>query len=513
MTQETPVKPTEDTVRLDVGRISVGANHRRRFDDARLKELAANIKAVGVLQPLLVRPHRNGGGKPSYELIAGERRLRAAKMAGLSQIPARVLDVDDQQAAEIQAFENLHREDLTAIEEAKAFNLLMRSGQHTAASLADRINKSPSYVLRAVRLVDLPADVQQLIEDGKLAPGHGHELLRTPKDEALNFARAAIRERMTVADLREAIEEKIGRSLAKAPFPKDRPYGGVAIACDSCPYNSSHKSQQDLFGKAAPGLCTNASCFERKWDAHIRDLQQKSASRYAAFKFLGVRRADLDCNDFIEGLNNACAVTLQHQGIPAVKKALQEQPARFGWCIFASRYREYEKHPIAGLVCLDSRWFDRLLPREKRSGYDSMVANSASGRAPETPKQRHIRKSVEAALLHAGAARAEKGFDKHMLGAIVNAIGQDVNTNPFPWEHYGIGDSGWNGWGAKLQKLSEPQLRGLAFMLAVNDYKSVDTKALKAVGVDVEKVKKAAKAAAEKAWEDAKAKKGAAKKG
>lgn len=150
---------------------------RTDFDSKKLEELANSIKEHGILQPLLVR--RN---KEHYELIAGERRLRAAKSAGLKSVPVILIQADNDKAAEMGLIENLQREDLNAMEEAAAFHDMMSLYGHTQESLAKTISKSRSYVANSLRLLSLDPATKKLIEDGKLSAGHGRALLTVKSD-------------------------------------------------------------------------------------------------------------------------------------------------------------------------------------------------------------------------------------------------------------------------------------------------------------------------------------------
>jgi ParB family chromosome partitioning protein len=150
---------------------------RRTFDEAKLQELAESIKTHGVFTPILVKNAIQG-----YELIAGERRLRAAKLANLKKIPAVVVEFDDQQMMEIALLENIQREDLNAIEEALGYEKLIARLGYTQEELAKRIGKSREHVANMLRLLKLPKTVQQHVVDGKLSMGHVRALLSL-KDE------------------------------------------------------------------------------------------------------------------------------------------------------------------------------------------------------------------------------------------------------------------------------------------------------------------------------------------
>jgi len=157
---------------------------RNRFDGAELEALTASIRQEGVLLPVLLRPHDG-----DYELIAGERRWRAAQAAGLLELPAVIREVDDQQALELAIIENEQRDDLTAIESARAYSRLIQEFGLTQQQVAERIGISRVQVSNLVRLLQLPEKVQQMIESRQLEMGHARPLIGLPADQAEALAR------------------------------------------------------------------------------------------------------------------------------------------------------------------------------------------------------------------------------------------------------------------------------------------------------------------------------------
>nr|WP_249420254.1 ParB/RepB/Spo0J family partition protein [Rhabdothermincola salaria] len=189
---------------------------REYFDEEQLVSLAASIRAVGVLQPVLVRP----AGPERYELIAGERRWRAARRAGLQTIPALVRQTEDVRSLEHALVENLHRADLNPLEEAAAYQQLIEEFDHTQEEVATRVGKSRSAVANTLRLLHLPATIQRLVQDGQLSAGHARALLGTPDrqfQEAL--AQRAVAERLTVRD----VEEEVRRHQTETDDPATPP--------------------------------------------------------------------------------------------------------------------------------------------------------------------------------------------------------------------------------------------------------------------------------------------------
>lgn len=146
---------------------------RTRFDDVRLEELAQSLERHGVIQPVVVRTAAGGG----YRLIAGERRLRAARLAGLEMVPAIVRDVDESEGLELALVENLQRENLDPIDEAHGYEALMEVSRLNQVEVAERVGKNRSTVSNALRLLDLPLEVQEMISNGTLSAGHGRAIL------------------------------------------------------------------------------------------------------------------------------------------------------------------------------------------------------------------------------------------------------------------------------------------------------------------------------------------------
>lgn len=188
---------------LPVGEIGPNPHQPRQvFDEESLASLTASIRELGVLQPVLVRPGSDG----RYELIAGERRWRAARRAGLPTIPALVKVLDDTSSLEQAVVENLHREDLNPLEEAAAYQQLIEEFGLTHEQVAVRVGKSRAGVSNALRLFQLPPAVQKLVADAQLTAGHAKALLGTPDRAYLeHLARRTVAEGLTVRDVEEAV--------------------------------------------------------------------------------------------------------------------------------------------------------------------------------------------------------------------------------------------------------------------------------------------------------------------
>ena len=213
----------------------IGVNRRQprhAFADAELQELAESIKALGVVQPVVVRPLAEAvvpGAPVRYELIAGERRLRAAKLAGLDHIPALVRTVDEIASLEIALAENVAREDLNSIEEAQAYAALVDEFGLTHERVAELVGRSRVAVTNLLRLLDLPDEVRRLLETGELSEGHGRALLALPDHgQRRAMARTVVSQGLSVRQT-----EALVRQVSEAPSgaaPAARPDPGAAYA-------------------------------------------------------------------------------------------------------------------------------------------------------------------------------------------------------------------------------------------------------------------------------------------
>ena len=162
-------------------------NPRKSFEDKPLKELADNIKSMGVLQPILVRPLKGAGRLPTYmeqyEIVAGARRFRASKLTGIETIPARVQELTDEQAMEIQIIENLQRVDINPLDEAEGFQALIDTKKYNADSLADKIGKSKVYVYQRLNLNNLSKEAMKLLAEEKMTVTHAIIISRLNKEQ------------------------------------------------------------------------------------------------------------------------------------------------------------------------------------------------------------------------------------------------------------------------------------------------------------------------------------------
>lgn len=216
--REEPVRPgTEPSIGVRMLPVSSLAPHpeqpRRHFDEDALEELAKSIAMRGLIQPIVVRPH----GK-DYQIVAGERRWRAAQRARLHEVPVIVRDLDEAQTLEIAIVENIQREDLNAIEEAEAYAKLINEFGHSQEALAKIVHKSRSHIANLIRLLDLPATVRQRVVEGGLTMGHARALIGAPDPEKL--AKIVVERDLSVRDTEKLARDAKPRAPGKGGSDK-----------------------------------------------------------------------------------------------------------------------------------------------------------------------------------------------------------------------------------------------------------------------------------------------------
>ena len=298
---------------------------RTNFDDAKLKELAESIKQKGVLQPVLVRPIKHGftvqpplngwtmfrvvnrygavirsaeteeeagaeieeivSKMPRFELIAGERRWRASKIAGAATIPAIVRELDDRAALEIQVIENLQRSDLSALEEASGYKRLIAEHGYTADSLAEKLGKSKSYVYGRLKLAGVPEVCAKALSNGEITPSIAELIGRVP-NEALRKKLCADLFRNadkgwysppTYRSTKDLIERTYMKELKGAPFDQnDKKLLPSSGSCKACPNRTGNNRIEYPDGRA--DVCTDPACFTQKVEAHQKREMEKLAS-------------------------------------------------------------------------------------------------------------------------------------------------------------------------------------------------------------------------------------------
>ncbi len=215
------------TAALPISALQAGKYQpRTKMDEAALRELADSIRAQGVLQAILVRPIDNANGSVTHEIIAGERRFRAAKLAGLTEVPVLVREVDDQAAAAMALIENMQREDLNPMEEARGVQRLIEEFKFTHEQAAEAVGRSRSAVSNLLRLLNLAKPVQSMLMAGDLDMGHARALLAVDAATQIALANEVVAKKLSVRDAeklatRASLGQKNSKTGSKAEKPRD----------------------------------------------------------------------------------------------------------------------------------------------------------------------------------------------------------------------------------------------------------------------------------------------------
>jgi ParB/RepB/Spo0J family partition protein len=257
-------------------------NPRKHFNEQKLQELAESIRSHGVLQPLVVRKDKSVA--MSYEIVAGERRWRAAQFASLSDLQCVVRDLTDDQVLEIQVIENAQREDVDPVEEAAGFKLLLDRAIYDVAGLAAKIGKTPSYVYARLKLLDLCEEAKQELANpaSRFTMSHALVLARLPRLEDQRQAVLHVCQHyrpVSPAELREWISDSVMRQLAEAPFPLDDATLVPEVgACTSCPRRTG--TQHALFAELTEtDQCLDIPCFDGKRRAFVERRKAEVAEK------------------------------------------------------------------------------------------------------------------------------------------------------------------------------------------------------------------------------------------
>ena len=306
--------------------IESSSNPRKRFDENSLSELAASFKTQGILAPLLVREL----DESKYEVIAGARRLRAAKLAKLEKVPVRVVKLTDAEAVEAQCVENLQREDIHPLEEALGFKFLLELGEpYNIAHIAARAGKSEAYIYGRLKLADLIPPVAEAFLKDEITIGHSLLIAKLQASQQQEAFAAAFRGMWTsegnsqvlipVRELAAWIESNILLQLASVPFEKqDETLVPTAGSCVNCPKRTGFNKL--LFADVRKDSCTDPQCFRAKVDAHIAKTMQKKPELVQISSAWNTREgAPLGRNRYVE---------LQIQKAKANGSAAKQPPAQ-----------------------------------------------------------------------------------------------------------------------------------------------------------------------------------------
>ena len=291
------MKTTSKLAELQLSEISVGKNNpRKTFDQESIKELADSIAQKGVLQPILVRPK----GK-RYELVCGERRYRASKIAKIESIPANIRELDDDEAFEMQIIENLERKDVHPLEEAEAFKRMLDSGRYTQADIAAKMAKPESYIAQRLKLVELIPEIKKDFFSGELGIGQAVDLARIPQNSQKELYESLHSGWNPGYGTQESLRKRIDNSfyeLDDAVFDTaDETLVPKAGACHNCPKRSGANPVlfPDFENK---NTCTDKACYNSKMEAHlVKNVQDIVEGKDAL-----IGRSFYEVPEFIENL-------------------------------------------------------------------------------------------------------------------------------------------------------------------------------------------------------------------
>lgn len=497
-------------------------NPRQIFDGAYLDELSTSIKKDGVLQPIIVRNLPGGRAGVDFEIVAGERRWRAASAAGLKQIPAIVRELTDDQVLEIQIVENLQRRDLHPLEEAEGYEAMREKLKLSADEIAARFGKSKAYVYARLKLCALPEVARKLFYEGKLDASSALLVARIPvKDLAIKAAReisGAERTRygrgepMSYREAVQHVEREYMLRLSEAPFDRADPeLVKAAGACGTCPKRTGN--QRELFAGVSADVCTDPVCFKLKSDRSWS--KQKAAAEADGRKVLEGRAAD--------------QARYSHSFVDLSDRCYQDPKAR--------TYRQLlgKDAPASVLIRHDNQVEEKIdreaAQRKLREKFDwmkrttlSSSTTASSRKAERLRKQRKaaVRDATPVLIQKAEAFKDERKFLRLVVEDLMRGVRSDVEviakrrgiqgkigyfreTLPAPLAKYVAG-------------CTVPQLRGLLLELIVagdavpaygSNYGTSWSQACKLLGVDLRAFeRKIAAASKAKAKPKRKARKG-----
>lgn len=282
---------------LPLAQLRAGNNHRKFFDEEKLAELTASMKKHGVLQPILVRPLAKPSGKVTHETVAGERRYRAAKAAGLKEIPVVIRELSDKEALEVGLVENLRREDVLPMEEAEGYRELHVVHKESVEQLAERVGKSKEYVYGRLKLCELKSPaVRKALDSGKVSPSTALLIARVPGEKLQESLAKQILEGgawddetqkpgpMSYRHAQRLVEGHYMLLLGKAPFnTKDEKLVPEAGACGPCPKRTGNC--KELYSDVkSDNVCTDTECFGKKKAAAFK--QEAEAAKAKGQKLL-----------------------------------------------------------------------------------------------------------------------------------------------------------------------------------------------------------------------------------
>lgn len=429
--------------------IASTTNPRKTFEPTALAELTANIKASGVHQPVLLRPlpasrledTAHLKPRPQYELVCGERRFRASRAAGLKNIPAMVAELTDDQALEAQVVENLQRTDLSALEEAEGYEVLMQTANITADQVAEKIAKSRAYVYGRIKLLDLGTEGREALKQGVIDASRALLLARIPDTALQSKALQEIvraNHHLGVMSAREAAEhirQRYMLKLSTAVFDTKDAFLTDAPACKGCTKRTG--ANPDLFADVkGADVCTDPQCFEQKTQAHHaairlnaeklghdiidgREAKEIMPSKYSGIE--GFARLDV-AEDSPTGkpLRKELAKVLDKEGIKPTMVANPHVPGEIIACIPLAQVPELLAK--AGKEAAAQKAVTLAAAQEER---EKERAEEEAANAFERRWRADLLKEVHANLVEFGVATLPSRVEKYMLTQLIEPMNGD----------------------------------------------------------------------------------------
>ena len=391
-------------------------NPRRQFDAGELRELADSIRGHGVITPILVRPLVSAAGEPFLEIVVGARRVRAAKLAGLEEIPARVLGLSDAEVLEVQVIENLQRADIHPLEEADGYRTLHEKHGYAIEDLAAKVGKSKGYVYARMKLCALVLGARDAFLQGGLTPSTALLIARIPDAELQLKATEWITRRddeepMSFRLAAEYIQREYMLRLSDAPFQTGDPdLVPAAGACTTCPKRTGN--QRELFGDVkSADVCTDPPCFNRKRDADwsIRKLEAEARGQ----EVLSDKVAGQVLSPYGSGPQH-------NSGYVELKQPCYDDPkARSYGKLLGKRAKDLvvlARDPTTGAT-------HELIPKDAATKALKEAGHAFAKPAPKAKASSGSRKAIDTALQKVAAINREEIANRVTLAALAQVAG------------------------------------------------------------------------------------------
>jgi ParB/RepB/Spo0J family partition protein len=405
-------KPSFGDIPIQCIRASL-TNPRKIFDQDHLVALSENIKKLGVAQPILVRPRETDEhGVTFFEIVAGERRYRASKLAGMPTVPAIVRELSDIDALEIQVIENLQRQDLHPLEEAEGFEVLMKEANLTAEQMAGKVDKSKAYVYASLKLCALEEGARKLFYAGDLTKSTALLVARIPdKSLQVKAVKEITKTHYGVMSTRDAamhIERNYMLSLKKAVFKMtDASLLPAAGDCGGCPKRAGN--QPDIFTDVAADVCTDPACFQSKVDAHV--MQIKRVAMENGMTVLGGAEAKKICPNSYGRLQAGYAKLTDHN---------HEDPKGRTYAQILGKKRE-------GVALLESPHDNTLIEVVKLSDIKPLLIEQGIKPAVDMSSAHREKEKAQEALAKQERDYRQRLFDQvHHASLMMNLVDQDL---------------------------------------------------------------------------------------